>query len=83
MKKKLSIIAIVAIAIAASWNYQQNKSDIKLSDLALENIDALASGESIADLITENCVWSQGGQCTFTWNGRIYTNSNMKNKSRP
>lgn len=47
MKKKfIKVIAFVAIAIAASYNYTQNKNVVELSDLALENIEALAEGES-------------------------------------
>lgn len=45
--KILGVIAFAAIAIAADWNYQQNKQEVELSDLALENIDALARGEHV------------------------------------
>ena len=46
MKKKfIKVIAFVAIAIAASYNYTQNKNVVELSDLALENIEALAESE--------------------------------------
>lgn len=44
-KKIFGVIAFVAIAAAAGWNYQQNKNEVELSDLALENVEALASGE--------------------------------------
>ena len=43
--KILGVIAFVAIAAAAGWNYQQ----VQLSDLALENAEALARGESGTD----------------------------------
>ena len=33
-KKFFGVIAFVAIAAAAGWNYQQNKQDVELSDLA-------------------------------------------------
>ena len=47
MKKRiLGTALLVAIAVAAGWNYQQNKQDVQLSDLALKNVEALASGES-------------------------------------
>ena len=47
MKKRiLGAALLVAIAVAAGWNYQQNKQDVQLSDLALENVEALARGES-------------------------------------
>ena len=50
--KILGVIAFAAIAIAADWNYQQNKQEVELSDLALENIDALARGEDrIGDIV--------------------------------
>ena len=35
----------LGIAAAAGWNYQQNKQSVELSDLALENIEALADPE--------------------------------------
>ena len=47
--KILGVIAFVAIAAAAGWNYQQNTYEVQLSDLALENAEALARGESGTD----------------------------------
>ena len=47
--KILGVIAFVAIAAAAGWNYQQNKNEVQLFDLALENAEALARGESGTD----------------------------------
>lgn len=44
-KKFLGVIAVVAIAAAAGWNYQQNTNEVELSDLVLENVEALARGE--------------------------------------
>ena len=44
-KKIIGVIAFAAIDVAAGWNYQQNKQDVELSDLALENIEALARNE--------------------------------------
>ena len=44
-KKIIGVIAFAAIAVAAGWNYQQNKQDVELSDLALENIEAIARNE--------------------------------------
>ena len=41
--KILGVIAFAAIAAAAAgWNYQQNKQEVELSDLALANVEALA-----------------------------------------
>lgn len=47
--KILGVIAFVAIAAAAGWNYHQNTNEVQLSDLALENAEALARGESGTD----------------------------------
>ena len=47
--KILGVIAFVAIAAAAGWNYQQNTNEVQLSVLALENAEALARGESGTD----------------------------------
>lgn len=47
--KILGVIAFVAIAAAAGWNYRQNTNEVQLSDLALENAEALARGESGTD----------------------------------
>lgn len=45
-KKMIGVIAFAAIAVAAGWNYQQNTNEVKLSDLTLANIEALARDES-------------------------------------
>lgn len=47
-KKIIGVIAFAAIAVVAGWNYQQNKQDVVLSDLAMANVEALASCERIA-----------------------------------
>ncbi|MDR3142493.1 MAG: NVEALA domain-containing protein [Tannerellaceae bacterium] len=48
MKKKIMSIAfVVAIAVAAVWNFNQSKAEVELSDMALANVEALASGETI------------------------------------
>jgi len=38
-------VTFVALAVVAGWNYQQNQKEVAMSDLTLENIEALASGE--------------------------------------
>ena len=46
MKKKfLGAIAFIAIAVAAGWNYQQSQQESELSDLTLDNVEALARNE--------------------------------------
>ncbi len=46
-KKILGIVVMAVVAVAAAWNINQNENEIKLSDLALDNVEALASGEGI------------------------------------
>lgn len=47
MKRRiLGIIVTVAIAVAATWNFNQEKNEIVISELALANVEALANGES-------------------------------------
>ena len=47
MKKKIiGVIAFAAIAVVAGWNYNQNKQDVELSGLTLDNVEALANGET-------------------------------------
>lgn len=46
MKKKiLGFIAVCAIAAISAWNVDLGKNQVKLTDLTLENIEALAEGE--------------------------------------
>lgn len=46
MKKKIFGIALIAImALAAGWNFTQSKNEVKLSELALANVEALAHYE--------------------------------------
>jgi hypothetical protein len=60
MKKKIfSIVFVAAIAVAAAWNFAQNKSNVELSDLAMANVEALADGETI-----KGCC-PGGGGCNF------------------
>lgn len=47
MKKILFSVAVIATIAIAGWNYQQNK-EVELSDLAMENVEALANGEDIS-----------------------------------
>jgi predicted negative regulator of RcsB-dependent stress response len=42
MKKALYAVAVIATVTIAGWNYQQNK-EVELSDLAMENVEALAN----------------------------------------
>ena len=47
MRKKILGIAVMAVvAVAAAWNINQSENEIKLSDLALDNVEALADRKS-------------------------------------
>lgn len=52
-KKVLGVIALAVFAAAAGWNYQQKKQEVELLDLALENIEALASSDVVG-----HCNWA-------------------------
>ncbi|MCD8138056.1 MAG: NVEALA domain-containing protein [Parabacteroides gordonii] len=61
MKKKILGVAIIAaIAVTAGWNFNQSKNEINLSDLAIANVEALASGE----VSPTNC---PGGTILCAW----------------
>ena len=63
MKKKIMYaVACVTLAVVAGWNYQQSKQNVELSDLALENVEALASGEG-----SGSCKWRTGHSSLSGW----------------
>lgn len=46
MRKKIfGVVVMAAIAAAASWNFNQSKNEVVLTDLALANVEALARYE--------------------------------------
>ena len=45
-KKYFGLLAAVAVVAAAGWSYQQSKQYDGLSELAIENVNALARSES-------------------------------------
>jgi|Cm1ome_3_1110798.scaffolds.fasta_scaffold01567_7 hypothetical protein len=60
MRKKIfGAVLIAAMAVAAGWNYQQNKQSVELSDLAMANVEALADPEIIVGVpcaqVCQNC----------------------------
>ena len=66
MKKKVfGAVALIAIAVAAGWNVRQNNNKVEMSDLTLENIEALASGEGSSDC-TRECPYS-GYMCIINF----------------
>lgn len=65
MKKTFGTVLLVAIAVTACWNFNQNKNETKLAKLALANINALARNESGE----VDCLTEPGNGC---WNGYLY-----------
>ncbi|MBE6300278.1 MAG: hypothetical protein E7085_00255 [Parabacteroides distasonis] len=49
-KQMIKIVAVIALIATAGWNITQSEKEGVLSDLALENIEALANEE-----ITQDC----------------------------
>ena len=45
-RKLLTIMGAVAMLVAASYNFYCSESEVKFSDLALENIEAVAACET-------------------------------------
>ena len=68
MKKKIfGAVLIAAMAVTAGWNFNQSKNEVELSDLALANVEALASGEGSGGS------WCCGinGSCGIDWSTGI------------
>lgn len=49
IKKTFIVMAIAVIAAVTGWGYQQSDSEVTLSDLASENLEALADKRPNAD----------------------------------
>ncbi len=72
MKKKIfSVVAAVAVVAAAGWSYQQSKQYDGMSELALANVEALATGEdNWANCVFYGCIMCWNYTCTVyssTW----------------
>lgn len=74
MRKKIFGVAIMAaIAVTAGWNMSQNENEVKLSDLALGNVEALASGEGSGGYCSNPgymCIIRYSDGTSSTINGR-------------
>lgn len=46
MKRIIGIILIVVAAATGVWNFNQTQNEVELSDLALANVEALATPET-------------------------------------
>lgn len=74
MKKKImGLIAIVAIAAVAGYNVYASQYNMKLSDLALANVEALANdGESgYSCSATANCYYAGRVEGSISCTGKV------------
>lgn len=66
MKRKIFGAALIAaMAVAAGWNFNQSKNEVRLSELALTNVEALAQGESLDQSKSWCC--GNNGTCYINW----------------
>lgn len=56
MKNKIISLAIVAVVAAAGWGFHQNKKSVVLSDIILDNVEALAMNESGGNGTDQACI---------------------------
>lgn len=62
MKKKIFGVALIAaMAVTASWNFNQSKNEVEFSDLALANVEALARYED--NYCPNGCLDVRGDGC--------------------
>jgi hypothetical protein len=68
-KRLLGLMAIVVIAAVAAWNIyvSQSKNEMALSDVALENVEALAKEDS--DIIDCTAFPNCSSTCPWEWCG--------------
>lgn len=64
MKKKIIGVAVLATIVisAAAWNFNQGKNETKLNDIALANVEALATPELATGVDAIDCsnYWEGG-----------------------
>jgi hypothetical protein len=64
-KKMMGIIAAVAVAVVAGYNIYASQSNVKLSDLALANVEALANNnEWDTPFYVHPCPTGPGTECS-------------------
>ena len=68
-------VLISAMTISASWNFKQNNNEIKLSNLALANVEALADNEGTTTSCSNKCS-EGGGKCWYKFSGHCYYSAN-------
>ena len=74
MKKNYLKIALVsAFAIAAGYNVYNSQEEVKLSEMALENIEALARNENQTQTCTRAVAWANCYDRNGVWRGMRIT----------
>ena len=75
MKKKLmGIVTIIASAAVAGYNVYASRSNVKLSDLALANVEALAdSSEGSQSDCNTYCMVSYFDTCIIRYTNNTFT----------
>lgn len=63
LKKTIGLVAVVAMAAVAGWNYQQNQNKVEMSDLALANVEALAQFEGGGSICQQACIFDYNYHC--------------------
>lgn len=64
MKKKvIGIIAVLAIAAVAGYNVYTSQNNVKLSDLVLNNVEALADPSESGQPDVKNCMSDEDHDC--------------------
>jgi len=65
---------VTMVAVAAAWSYSSNNNDVALADLALSNVEALASREGGTACFYEDRYWNyacdpqfKGTYCPCGW----------------
>ena len=63
-KKRIGVaLSVIMMALTAGWNVYQSRNEVDLSDLTLENMEALASGETSHCMICQGFEMVNAGDC--------------------
>lgn len=74
-RKRIMIVAVIALAMVVGYNLYSSQKSINLSDLAIVNMEALAQNESSGN----NCEPSSSKECCVC-NGIHYTYQSSVNR---
>ena len=80
--KKLKLAAVSLLICAAAltgYKIYNNTTMSDLQKLLMQNVEALARTENLADCIASNCCWKEFEYCDYDCNGKGWSSSNMIN----